>query len=95
MVEWHDATARDPFLLVYLKSLRNTVPVPRHWNAKRKYLAGKRGFERAAFQLPEFIRKTGIMEMRQAVQEKVRLFEDELFKAICILCRKIIRHSSR
>ena len=33
-----DATASDPKLLVYLKSYRNTVPVPRHWCQKRKFL---------------------------------------------------------
>ena len=47
------------------------MPVPRHWNAKRKYLAGKRGFERLPFQFPDYIQKTGIMEMRQSIQEKV------------------------
>ncbi|KRZ06503.1 Splicing factor 3B subunit 2 [Trichinella zimbabwensis] len=70
VVEWHDVTAKDPKLLVHLKSIRNTVPVPRHWCFKRKYLAGKRGFEKPAFDLPDFIKKTGIMEMRQALQEK-------------------------
>lgn len=38
VVEMHDVTARDPKLLVLLKATRNTVPVPRHWCAKRKYL---------------------------------------------------------
>ncbi|KAK1360064.1 Pre-rRNA-processing protein IPI3 [Heracleum sosnowskyi] len=33
-----DATAPDPKFLVYLKSYRNTVPVPRHWSQKRKFL---------------------------------------------------------
>ena len=33
-----DVTAADPKLLVYLKAYRNTVPVPRHWSQKRKYL---------------------------------------------------------
>jgi hypothetical protein len=28
----------DPKLLVYLKAYRNTVPVPRHWSQKRKFL---------------------------------------------------------
>ena len=46
VVEMHDVTARDPRLLVHLKSTRNTVPVPRHWCFKRKYLQGKRGEER-------------------------------------------------
>uniref|UniRef100_A0A1I8AQQ8 PSP domain-containing protein n=1 Tax=Steinernema glaseri TaxID=37863 RepID=A0A1I8AQQ8_9BILA len=70
VVEWADVTSRDPVLLVILKAYRNTVPVPRHWNAKRKYLAGKRGFERAPFELPEFIKRTGIMEMRESMWEK-------------------------
>ena len=66
-------TARDPKLLVSLKAARNSVPVPRHWCFKRKYLQGKRGIEKPPFKLPDFIRSTGIMEMRQALQEK----EDE------------------
>ncbi|KAI3422202.1 hypothetical protein GPALN_012733 [Globodera pallida] len=70
VVEWADVTSRDPFLLVELKAYRNTVMVPRHWNAKRKYLAGKRGFERPPFELPEFIKRTGIMEMRETMWEK-------------------------
>ncbi|KAH9606424.1 hypothetical protein KSS87_015067 [Heliosperma pusillum] len=40
VVEIWDATASDPKLLVFLKSYRNTVPVPRHWCQKRKYLQG-------------------------------------------------------
>ena len=38
VVEMHDVTAKDPGLLVALKATRNTVPVPRHWCFKRKYL---------------------------------------------------------
>lgn len=70
VVEWADVTSRDPFILVALKSYRNTVPVPRHWNAKRKYLSGKRGFERPPFELPDFIKRTGIQDMREALWEK-------------------------
>ena len=73
VVEMHDVTARDPKLLVHLKSTRNTVPVPRHWCFKRKYLQGKRGIEKPPFDLPDFIKKTGIMEMRAALQ--VRNFD--------------------
>lgn len=40
VVEAHDVTSADPRLLVYLKSYRNTVSVPRHWCHKRKYLQG-------------------------------------------------------
>ncbi|KAA0202188.1 hypothetical protein HAZT_HAZT007826 [Hyalella azteca] len=70
VVEMHDVTARDPKLLVHLKATRNAVPVPRHWCFKRKYLQGKRGIEKPPFELPDFIKKTGIMEMRAALQEK-------------------------
>ncbi|XP_036225184.2 splicing factor 3B subunit 2 [Bactrocera oleae] len=70
VVEMHDVTARDPKLLVQLKAYRNTVQVPRHWCFKRKYLQGKRGIEKPPFDLPAFIKKTGIMEMRESLQEK-------------------------
>ena len=33
-------------------------------------LQGKRGIEKPPFDLPDFIKKTGIMEMREALQEK-------------------------
>ena len=54
-----------------LQAYRNSVPVPRHWSQKRKYLQGKRGIEKPAFQLPDYIEATGIGEMRKAYQEKV------------------------
>lgn len=59
VVEVWDIRARDPKLLVYLKSYRNTIPVPRHWSQKRKYLQGKRGIEKPPFELPSFIGATG------------------------------------
>ncbi|KAK2825689.1 hypothetical protein FQN49_007466, partial [Arthroderma sp. PD_2] len=69
-VEWTDADASDPRLLVHIKTYRNVVPVPGHWSLKREYLSSKRGIEKAAFQLPKFIQETGIAEMRDAVLEK-------------------------
>lgn len=69
-VEAHDVTSADPRLLVYLKSYRNTVPVPRHWCHKRKYLQGKRGIEKQAFLLPDFIAQTGIAEIRDVAAEE-------------------------
>ncbi|EIW72250.1 hypothetical protein TREMEDRAFT_72698 [Tremella mesenterica DSM 1558] len=70
VVEWFDPDARDPRLLVSLKSYRNSVPVPVHWNAKRDYLAGKRGIEKPPYLLPPWIADTGIGEMRDAVKAK-------------------------
>ena len=52
VVEVEDVTSADPRLLVYLKSYRNTVPVPRHWCSKRHYLQGRRGTEKTPFKLP-------------------------------------------
>jgi splicing factor 3B subunit 2 len=70
LVEAHDVTSADPLTLVYLKSTRNTVPVPRHWCQVRKYLQGKRGVEKIPFQLPEFIADTGIAKIRESVLEQ-------------------------
>jgi len=70
VVEAWDVTSADPSLLVYLKSYRNTVGIPRHWNQKRKYLQGKRGIEKPPFSLPDFIAQTGISKIRAAILEK-------------------------
>lgn len=70
VVEAWDVNARDPGLLVYLKSYRNTVPVPSHWSQKRRYLQGKRGIEKVPFQLPEFIAATGISKIRANIHSK-------------------------
>eukprot|EP00823_Brevimastigomonas_motovehiculus_P003944 TRINITY_DN251_c0_g1_i1.p1 TRINITY_DN251_c0_g1~~TRINITY_DN251_c0_g1_i1.p1 ORF type:complete len:549 (-),score=249.12 TRINITY_DN251_c0_g1_i1:1129-2718(-) len=70
VVESHDSNSSDPKLLVWLKAYRNTVTVPAHWSQKRKYLQGKRGFEKPAFDLPQFIKDTGIMKLRGAMEEK-------------------------
>ncbi|MDB4430426.1 splicing factor 3B subunit 2, partial [bacterium] len=69
LVEAHDVTAPDPQFLVYLKGISGTVPVPRHWGRKRKYLQGKRGVEKPPFALPDFIIKTGICDVRDATAE--------------------------
>ncbi|KAK6461276.1 hypothetical protein DFJ63DRAFT_222071 [Scheffersomyces coipomensis] len=72
IVDWYDADAEDPYLLVALKSQPNSIPVPGHWSSKREYLAGKRGIERLPFELPEFIRDTGIMDMRNTNDQTIR-----------------------
>lgn len=70
VVEWNDVFSSDPRLLVQIKAQRNVVPVPSHWSLKREYLSSKRGIEKPAFRLPDFIAATGIAEMRDAVLEK-------------------------
>ncbi|CEP23608.1 CUS1 [Cyberlindnera jadinii] len=69
LVEWYDADATDPLLVVQLKCLKNSVPVPVNWQFKRDYLSGKRGFEKSAFKLPKFISDTGITDMRDTTKE--------------------------
>ena len=51
VIEAHDVTSSDPHLLVYLKAYRNSVPVPRHWSSKIKYLQRKRGTEKPPFKV--------------------------------------------
>ncbi|KAK9235497.1 hypothetical protein V1525DRAFT_409735 [Lipomyces kononenkoae] len=68
LVEWYDADATDPLLLVQIKSTKNVVPVPSHWSNKREYLASKRGIEKPPFELPDFIKHTGIMDMRDSTK---------------------------
>ena len=70
VVEVWDTTAADPRLLVFLKSYRNTIPVPHHWCQKRKFLQGKRGLEKPPWQLPSFIESTGIQKLRDSYAEK-------------------------
>lgn len=55
---------------MHLKSYRNCVPVPSHWSLKREYLSSKRGVEKPPFELPKFIKDTGIMEMRDSARER-------------------------
>jgi splicing factor 3B subunit 2 len=69
LVEAHDITAADPDFLIALKAVPGTARVPRHWGRKRKYLQGKRGYEKPPFKLPDFIVKTGITEIRDTLAE--------------------------
>ncbi|CDS02320.1 probable Splicing factor 3b, subunit 2 [Sporisorium scitamineum] len=70
VVEWTDVTSTDPRLLVHLKCVRNSVPIPPHWATKRDYLQNKRGIEKPQYQLPSYIADTGIATMKDALKEK-------------------------
>lgn len=78
IVDWEDTTAKDPKFLVFLKSIRNSVPVPMHWSQKRRYLAGKRGFVKPPFELPPFIVDTGIMDLRDSLKEDHTRFKTKM-----------------
>ena len=64
LVEAWDITSKNPTFLLQLKSTRNSVPVPKHWSQKRKFLQYKRGLQKHTFELPEFIEATGISKVR-------------------------------
>lgn len=70
LVEAHDVSADNPDFLIELKGVPGTVPVPRHWGRKRKYLQGKLGFEKPPFKLPDFIVNTGITALRDSVAQE-------------------------
>jgi splicing factor 3B subunit 2 len=72
LVDWYDVDAKDPYLLVALKSQPNAVQVPEHWTAKREYLSQRKGLERPPFQLPKYIQDTGIQDMRGADDRNLR-----------------------
>lgn len=72
LVEWYDADAPNPKLLVNIKSQKSIVPVPDHWQSKSEYLSGKRGSKKSSFELPDYIKATGIMEMRSIDGEDSR-----------------------
>lgn len=77
LVEEHDCNAFDPYLLLQLKSMRNTIAVPDHWSQKRKYLQGKRGFLKPPFHLPSYISSTGITDMRD---NRLQTLDDKSLK---------------
>ena len=65
LVEAWDVTSKDPIFLLMMKQVRNSVPVPRHWAQKRRYLQYKRGIHKIHFKLPDFIENTGISKLRE------------------------------
>jgi len=70
LVETHDVASPHPILLLDMKSVRSSCPVPGHWSDISKYLSRKRGLEKTSYKLPEFIAETGINKIREALEEK-------------------------
>lgn len=64
LVDLHDSNSPDPQLLIYLKSIPNTIAMPSHWSQKKRFLAGKKGYLKSPFELPANIEATGIGRMR-------------------------------
>lgn len=72
IVQWFDADAPDPPLLVALKAVPGVVQVPAHWQNRSEYLNSR--LPRVHnYELPQNIKDTGIMEMRDVFAEDASL----------------------
>ena len=80
LVEAHDITAADPEFLIHLKGIKGTVQVPRHWGRKRKYLQGKRGFEKPPFKVSHYQALTSTLGRTSLICLTVS------FSVACIYC---------
>lgn len=69
LIQWYDCDAQFPHLLASIKTSKNIVPVPEHWQNKKEYLAGRSFLEKKPFQLPEILKETDIEQMRQTMPE--------------------------
>jgi len=78
LVEAWDATSKDPLFLLQMKQVRNSVPVPKHWSQKRKYLQYKRGIHKVPFKLPDFIEATGIQRVREQSHDKHKSLKQKM-----------------
>ncbi|KAI9304497.1 hypothetical protein BJ944DRAFT_240499 [Cunninghamella echinulata] len=70
VVEPWDISATEPLLLIDLKSYRNTVQVPGHWRCPEKFLFSYYSELRPSYELPDFIKNTGIMESREKLKKQ-------------------------
>jgi len=78
LVEAWDVTSKDPHFLMHLKMVRNSVPVPKHWAQKRKYLQYKRGIHKAPFKLPDYIDSTGITKVREQSSDRHKSLKQKM-----------------
>ncbi|SCU98326.1 LAFA_0G17150g1_1 [Lachancea sp. 'fantastica'] len=67
LIQWYDCDAVDPMLLAQIKSSKNVVQVPNHWQLKREFLSGRSLTAKKPFELPSIIRQTSIEEMRNTL----------------------------
>ncbi|PWV08541.1 putative spliceosome-associated protein [Trypanosoma cruzi] len=70
LVTEHDGNAEDPYFTVFLKSVRRTVPVPRHWNQLRAFLVNQADRERATDLVPPEIAALGVERIRATRDKK-------------------------
>lgn len=82
VIEWYDCDAPYPFLLATIKSSKNVVPIPGHWQMKREYLSGRSLMEKRPFELPNIIKQTDIEIMRKTLPDKEAAQNDTSLKEI-------------
>ena len=71
VIEWYDCDADYPYLLAAIKSSKNVVGVPRHWQMKREYLSGRSLLSKRPFELPDIIKQTDIEQMRVTLPNQI------------------------
>lgn len=82
VIEWYDCDAPYPYLLATIKSSKNVVPIPGHWQMKREYLSGRSLMEKRPFELPDVIKQTDIEIMRKTLPDKEAAQNDKSLKEI-------------
>lgn len=78
LVEWYDRDAEYPYFNAKIKTGHNVVTIPRNWQMKRGYLAGRSLLEQKPFELPEIIKLTDIEELRQTLPDGQEKDDDKL-----------------
>lgn len=81
IIEWYDCDAPYPFLNATIKSTKNVVRVPSHWQTKREYLSGRSLLNKKPFELPDIMKQTDIESMR-AVLPGEEPVEEETIKGM-------------
>lgn len=72
VIEWYDRDSQYPHLQASIKSSKNVVPVPSHWQNKKEYLSGRSLLEKRPFELPDIMKETDIEQMRQVMPEETK-----------------------
>lgn len=67
VIEWYDCDAPYPLLNAKIKSTKNVVGIPSHWQMKREYLSGRSLLNKKPFELPDIMKQTDIESMRNVL----------------------------
>lgn len=82
VIEWYDCDANYPWLLASIKSSKNVVPVPSHWQLKREYLSGRSLLSKKPFELPGIMKLTDIEQMRSTLPTNENETNDKSLKEL-------------